>query len=235
MKRLLRYVGPVGDAASLLVVVAGGVALWVARGGVTHPTAPATEVALPANTLLDVARLPVLGSQTAPVVIVEFADFQCPYCRRHYGGVFKDLKKEFIDTGVVAYAFVNLPMESIHPQARFLADVGICAGRQGRFWQMHDLLFERDIDNDTGVQQAAAELGLQSGPMMECLQDDVSLGQRIDEDMGMARALRVNSTPTFAFGRLQGNGRALLVAAIHGAQPLTAFRKEIGTIDHTRN
>jgi protein-disulfide isomerase len=92
---------------------------------------------------VDVANgtLPVLGNPNAPVKIVEFSDFECPFCRRFYQDTFPQLKKEYIDTGKVALYYRHLPLP-MHPNAKPFANAAECANEQGKFWQMHDQIFK---------------------------------------------------------------------------------------------
>jgi len=83
------------------------------------------------------------GRPDAPVTVYEMADFQCPACRVFAVTVLPTLEREFVETGKVRWVFINLPLTSIHPNAMAAAEVAMCAGRQGRFWPTHDLLYQR--------------------------------------------------------------------------------------------
>src|ERR1017187_3493654 len=78
---------------------------------------------------------------TASLAIVEFSDFQCPFCGWYARDTYAELNREFITTGKVAYGFRNFPLEHAHPMALLAAETAACAGFQGRFWEMHDMLF----------------------------------------------------------------------------------------------
>jgi protein-disulfide isomerase len=83
------------------------------------------------------------GRPDAPVTVYEMADFQCPACRVFAVTVLPTLEREYVETGKVRWVFINLPLTSIHPNAVAAAEVAMCAGRQGRFWPTHDLLYQR--------------------------------------------------------------------------------------------
>lgn len=85
---------------------------------------------------------PVLGRADAPVTLLEFSDYQCPFCARFFRDTLPTLKAEYIDTGKVRYVFRDFPIDQLHPYARKAAEAANCAGDQGRYWEMHDLLFE---------------------------------------------------------------------------------------------
>ena len=82
------------------------------------------------------------GSAKAPVTVYEMSDFQCPFCRRHATEVFPILEREYVQTGRVRWVFVNLPLTSLHPNAVPAAELAMCAARAGKFWPVHDLLFQ---------------------------------------------------------------------------------------------
>lgn len=89
-----------------------------------------------------VGNLPVLGSQNSKVTLVEFSDYQCPFCGRHYTQTELQLKKDYIDTGKVKFYYRDFPLPQIHPGAQKSAEAARCAGDQGKYWEYHDLLFE---------------------------------------------------------------------------------------------
>jgi len=86
------------------------------------------------------------GRPDAPVTVYEMADFQCPACRMFSVNVLPTLEREFVETGKVRWVFINLPLTSIHANAMAAAEVGVCAGRQGKFWTTHDLLYRQQDD-----------------------------------------------------------------------------------------
>ena len=101
--------------------------------------APAAPAPLPAT--IGIGSAPVIGRADARLTIVEFSDFECPFCGRFNRDTFPQLKSEYIDTGKVRYVFRNFPLERIHPRAMKSAEAGACAHLQGKFWPMHDRLF----------------------------------------------------------------------------------------------
>jgi protein-disulfide isomerase len=89
---------------------------------------------------VDNGHLPPLGKENAPVVIVEFSDFECPFCKRHFDEAHQEIKKNYIDTGKAVLYFRHLPLE-FHPMAKTYAMASECANEQGKFWEMHDKIF----------------------------------------------------------------------------------------------
>ncbi len=90
---------------------------------------------------IDLGNSPVLGDANAKVTIVEFSDFQCPFCERFFSGTFPEIKSQYIDKGLVKLVYKEFPLISIHPYAQKLAEASLCAAKQGKFWEMHDKLF----------------------------------------------------------------------------------------------
>lgn len=90
---------------------------------------------------VDVGHLPLLGNKDAKVTVIEFSDLQCPYCKNFFTSAFPQIKKEYIDTGKIAFYFRHFPLE-FHPLARPFADAVECAQEQGKFWEMHDKIFD---------------------------------------------------------------------------------------------
>ena len=176
---------------------------------------------------------PALGRADAPVTIVEFSDFQCPYCQRYFSSTFPELKRDYIDTGKVRYVFLDYPLDQIHPQARGAAVAAHCAEEQGKFWAMHDLLFQ----NQTALQpvqlsQHARKLGLDGKAFDACLAAGRS-GSRIAASMAEGVAAGVSGTPGFVIGKTAGN--VVDGTLIVGAQPTEVFRKAIDDLLAAKN
>ncbi len=152
---------------------------------------------------------PVRGAARPAVTIVEFSDFQCPFCRR-VESVLDELLARYPDQ--VQLVFKQLP-GGVHPHARAAAAASLCAAAQGQFWAAHRLLFERQDEIEaSGLPDLVTALGLEAAPFQACLGDPATQ-QRIDQDMADAVNLGIDGTPRFLV-----NGRPL-----EGAQPLEAF------------
>lgn len=90
---------------------------------------------------VEIGHLPTLGKKST-VTVVEFSDFQCPFCEQFFSNTWPQLKKEYIDTGKITFAYRHFPLTSIHPNAMPAAIAAECANEQGKFWEYHDLLFQ---------------------------------------------------------------------------------------------
>ena len=164
---------------------------------------------------------PALGQADAPVVIVEFSDFQCPYCARFAQQTFPQLKREYIDTGKARLVFRDFPL-SFHQNAMSAAEAAQCAYEQDAFWEMHDKLFanQREWAGSADAKQVfinyAEELGIDLERFRECL-DSERYREEIQGDFKDGVSYGVRGTPTFFI-----NGQKLV-----GAQPFNAFQQVI--------
>src|SRR5206468_10780677 len=117
-----------------------------------------------------VADAPSLGRADAPVTLVEFSDFQCPFCGRFFATTLPALKQDYIDTGKLRYVFRDFPLDQLHPNARNAAAAAHCAGEQGKYWEMHDTLYRNQrtlqVEHLKGF---ALELSLNGNAFTTCL------------------------------------------------------------------
>jgi protein-disulfide isomerase len=163
------------------------------------------------------------GDPRTSLVLVEFSDFQCPFCGQYARDTYQALKREFIDAGHVRYAFMNFPLERLHPLAWKAHEAAACAGMQGKFWAMHGRLFSnQQLQTLPDLMQHAGALRLKEGAFASCLEG--SMHERIAHQVAEGEKLGVKSTPTFFIGRSESDGRLRLERKIVGAQPTTVFR-----------
>jgi protein-disulfide isomerase len=217
----------------MIIATCAAILYTVVRGGqpTSHPPiARAAPAHSPDNLIpvdaesLDGAQ--VEGNRAAKIAVVEFSDFQCPFCGRFAAQTFPQFKKEYVDAGKVLFAFRQFPLESIHPFALIAAEAAECAGDQGQFWKMHTLTFA----DQTHLQKAAlrdhaVEAGLNVGQFDECLHGDVEARVRADEQAG--RRMLVSGTPTFFFGTVQADGRIKVVKRLSGAIPFEELKAAV--------
>jgi protein-disulfide isomerase len=169
------------------------------------------------------------GSASAPVTVYEMSDFQCPYCRRFALETFPALEREYIATGKVRWVFVNFPLTSIHSNAVPAAQVAACAGRQGAFWRVHDLLFQHQ-DVWAPLKEAAPfftsladSAGIDKAALLACVNAPETLAEIRAEALGSERS-GAQSTPTFY---IEGG-------LLAGAHPLPLFRQVLDSIYRTK-
>jgi protein-disulfide isomerase len=153
---------------------------------------------------------PVRGPSEAPVTIVEFGDFQCPFCKQAEAALSEVLARHPQDVRLI---FRNLPLTTLHPMAGNAAEAAVCADRQGKFWAMHDAMYaNQNALSVEGLQGTAKGLGMEPDGFRACMGEDVTTA-RIQADVDAASALGVESTPMFFV-----NGRPL-----DGAVPADKF------------
>jgi len=160
---------------------------------------------------------PSLGDKNAKLTIVEFSDFQCPFCGRFRTQTFDQIKKEYIDTGKVKFVFRDFPLSSIHPYAQKASEASECADEQGKFWEYHDKLFENQqaltIDN---LKKYASDLSLDTKKFNDCL-DSGKMVSEVNKDTQDATASGGSGTPYFLVGN----------RPVSGAQPFANFKAAI--------
>jgi protein-disulfide isomerase len=194
----------------------------VASGRVARPSAPdATKV------VLDIGHVPQQGDTAAKVVLVEFSDYQCPYCGRFARDTLPSIEKEYIDTGKIRYAFVDFPLESIHKLAFKAAEAAHCAGAQGDFWLMHNRLFSHQTALEPWSGHAEA-LGLNVEQFNACMESGTTATE-IRETMALAQKAGIHSTPIFMLARVEGQSGNTVrgVSFVRGAQPVATFKEAI--------
>jgi len=157
---------------------------------------------------------PSLGPDDAPITVVEFSDFQCPFCRRFHQDTYQALLEAY--PGQIRFVYRHLPLTSIHPDAYPSAVASMCAHEQDAFWPYHDKLFSSELLGREVYLQYAADLELDTQAFEACLDSDRN-NELIQADSDFAINLGVNSTPTFFI-----NGLAVI-----GAQPLDVFKQVI--------
>ena len=168
---------------------------------------------------------PSLGSEDAPVTVIEFTDYQCPFCKRFNQATFTSLKRDYMDTGKVRWLVFDLPL-GFHANARQAAQAARCAGEQGKFWEMRDTLFLNSAHLEPAKLKRYGQIvGLDQQAFEACLSSDRYLEQ-IDQDAQVASEARITGTPTFVIGPTAAD--AITGRTVVGAQALNVFK---GVID----
>jgi|SRR3989344_993698 len=172
---------------------------------------------------------PVLGDKNAPVTLVDFSDYECPFCKRHFDLVYSELKKEYIDTGKVKMVYRDLPLSFHDPMATKEAIAANCARDQGgdsSYFKYHDEIFKRTKSNGNGLTidnlyTIASDLGLNSGNFKSCLDSD-KYKDEVQKDLADATKYGASGTPTFFIGK--STGQEIEGTKLVGAQPYAAFK-----------
>lgn len=201
--------------ATLAVGALIGASLWFPRS----KTVSSTDQGSYPSAITDSGE-PTLGSADAPVTIIEFSDFQCPFCSRFTMITFKQIEEEYVGTGLVKVVFRQFAF--LGQESQWAAEAAECANEQGRFWEYHDKLFSSQAGENRGafsksnLKRFAAELGLGTQAFNQCL-DSGRYADEVKEDTAEGKRRGVQGTPTFFV-----NGQKLV-----GAQPFSEFQRII--------
>jgi protein-disulfide isomerase len=171
--------------------------------------------------------VPMLGVKTAPVTIVEFTDYQCPYCRSFHVSTFPELKKNYIDTGKVRFFSKDMPLD-FHADAMRAAQAARCANDQGKFWQLRDVMGSNpnnlDLEHILGF---AGDLKMDKDALRACIQSE-KYKNAVQSDVMEAMKSGAGGTPTFVVGATttEGVDGELVV----GAQPFPVFDEKLKSL-----
>lgn len=169
-----------------------------------------------------------LGREDAPVTMVEFTDYQCPFCRRFESESFAQLKKDYIDTGKVRFVSRDLPLE-FHPNAPAAANAARCAGEQNKFWELHDAIMQ-DTATDLGpdaILKYGQKVELDIPSFKACI-DQKKYVPAIQKDTADAGTLGISGTPSFVIGKTASD--SIDGVRIVGAVPYSVFDSTIKNI-----
>jgi protein-disulfide isomerase len=200
---------------------------WVAAPGpAAAQTGDAVVVPSEQSVILERAdRARVKGPADAPIRIIEISDFECPYCARFFFESYRAIDSLYVRTGLVRYVWISFPNSS-HARAWPAIEAAFCAGAAGRFWPMHDVLFERQnewkaaTDPNALFRTWAAGIGIDETSFAACLRNDQTAPLQV-RDYESAIAAGVASTPYFVVGDS---------VAIRGTVPLETFRSAVDSV-----
>lgn len=198
----------------------GNVAVQPAGSGNTAGTTGSVKVPIEDND-------PVLGDPDANIAIVEFSDFQCPFCARAHTGALSDMKNsnEFLN-GEINLVYKHFPLTSIHPFAQKAGEAGECANRQGKFWEYHDTLFANQNALDTtSLKQYASQVGLDTNEFDSCL-DNGDARSEVTKETSQATASGGRGTPFFVII----NKDTGATQTVSGAVPWSNFESAINAV-----
>lgn len=214
----------------------GGTTVAGTQAGIGGNNAGAGAAAQPQQPTKGVASVdddPVLGDKNAPVTIVEFSDYECPFCKRHFDETFPQLVKEYVDKGKVKIVYRDFPLSFHDPMATKEAVAANCAKEQGgdkKYFEFHDEIFKRTTSNGNGlnddkIQTIAKDLDLNTSKFTSCLSSK-AMEDEVKKDIADGTAAGASGTPTFVIGKTTSNGE-INGDLVVGAQPFAAFQAVI--------
>jgi protein-disulfide isomerase len=171
----------------------------------------------------------VKGSDKAKLILVEFTDYQCPFCGRFVRETFPQIAKQYIDKGVLRYAVVDQPLP-MHPNAQKAAEASHCAADQGRFWEIHELMMASQ-DSLANLSFYAKTLKLDLPQLDKCVSGG-KYAAKVQGNIALAQKLGISGVPGFIIGSVEPakSGAPMKIkgiSMIRGAVPLADFQKEI--------
>jgi protein-disulfide isomerase len=169
------------------------------------------------------------GDSSAHVAIVEYADFECPYCGEYERATFPQILNNYIATGKVKYFYRDLPLPG-HARAMPAARAARCAGEQGKYWEMHDSLFARQTAlSAPALLDRAQTLGLDTAKFTEC-QSSEKYTADIQKNISDAQTMRIDGTPTFFLGVVEPSGDVTISKRFSGTAPFDVFKSELDAL-----
>jgi protein-disulfide isomerase len=184
------------------------------------------------NIALDISGAPTQGQPTAPVTVIEFSDFQCPFSARYTNETFPRVKQQYIDTGKVRYVFHDFPLKNMHPLADRLAEAAQCASEQKKFWELRQTLFSNQaaVISEEAITEQAKSAKIDVVAFQRCLRD-IRSANKVAQEAAEASANGVTGTPTFFLGRTEPTGSKVnILKIIVGHQPFENFKEAIESI-----
>jgi len=227
---------------SLAILVNGGIirfkgAVAPTQQAAQAPTQPTQQAPQAPTGPVKVASAdaPVLGNKNAPVTLIEFSDYECPFCKRSFDQLLPELKKNYINSGKLKLVYRNLPLP-FHQNAHKEAEAALCAWDQGGdsiYFKYHDQIFTKTTSNGTGLALdqlpvIAGNIGLNVSQFQSCL-DSGKYKTQVDKDIAYATQVGANGTPTWFVGKSTPDG-IIDGQTIIGAQPFSAFQPTIDNL-----
>ncbi len=183
----------------------------------------------PARAKLNMAGAEMLGNKDAPLTMVEFTDYQCPFCQRFHVTAFGELKKNFIDTGIVRFYSRDLPLDTMHPNAMRAAMSARCAAEQGQFWKLRDIMGANPDKLDmNSIMADAVGLNMNTQAFKSCVESE-KYKPSIQNDVLEAAKIGADGTPTFVIGKSTPTG--VDGEVLVGAQPYPAFEQKLKLLE----
>ncbi|PIR62661.1 MAG: disulfide bond formation protein DsbA [Candidatus Pacebacteria bacterium CG10_big_fil_rev_8_21_14_0_10_42_12] len=202
---------------------------------VQQPQAPAAP-AEPTTATVSIDDDAILGDKDAPITMIEFSDYECPFCKRHFTDTHGQLVSDYVETGKLRIVFRDLPLPFHEPMATKEAVAANCAREQSgdeMYYAFHDEMFNQTTSNGNGLDDAkiaaiAADLGLNAGKFETCIADPAQ-AEEVAKDLADANKAGANGTPSFVVGKTQKDG-TVEGDLIVGAQPYSVFQASIDAL-----
>jgi protein-disulfide isomerase len=175
-----------------------------------------------------ISNEPSKGSAAAKITLVEVSDYHCPFCRRQTLQTMPQLMAEYVNSGKVRYVFVDYPIAQLHPDAFKSHEAADCAGEQGKYWQMHDILFTNTPAKDVAQLVSEAQMiGLDTTAFAACMKSGKH-APAINDSIARMQQLGVGGTPLTLIGLTPAPGAPMkVIASVYGAKPYAEFKEAL--------
>jgi protein-disulfide isomerase len=213
-------------AASLSVLWIMGFSSGRGSAAVAGPAAPVEDIQGVVNSEI-VRTAAIRGDPKAKIALIEFSDYQCPYCGRSVSDVQPQLLREYVGTNKIRHLFLNFPLEGLHTSAFKAAEAAECAGDQGKYWEMHDQLFANQkalLPQD--LRRYAETLRLDATRFSGCLNG--ANADKVRSHMAVGRQFDISGTPAFLIGDILSDGSIRVHRKVSGAVPYAVFKTALG-------
>lgn len=225
---------------AIAILISGGVLKISSTGNQVTTTPPSNGGSIapqapqkPTSAKVSLDDDPVLGTSNAKVTLIEFSDYECPFCKRHFEQVYPQIKKDYIDTGKVKLVFRDFPLSFHDPMATVEAIAATCAKDQGgdaSYYKFHDAMFEQTTSNGNGLSKdklwvIASDLGLNVSNFKACVESEKYKAE-VSKDIADGSAAGISGTPAFLIGKSDSSG-IINGTILVGAQPYNAFQAVI--------
>jgi protein-disulfide isomerase len=230
MSLVARVKSALDIVSTIAMILAAGILIWQLLIKQPAASAPSYRLEDVKGLQIDAAHI-TNTSGNGRIAIVEFSDFQCPFCGKHARETLPTIKRRLVKSGTIRYVALHYPLEATHPLALRASEAAECAGRQGHFWEMHERLFAdaKAALANVDLLRHARLSRLNRARFEECLERDETLG-KVHGDQAEGRRLRVTGTPTFFIGTVRSDGGIDLVTRIRGAAPVEIFSRQVAEL-----
>lgn len=216
--------------STFLVILAAGALLWTLYEQSTAPKQPSAGPRVESVQGLSISGTSVtkrVGS--GALALIEFSDFECPFCGRFARDTYPSIRRGFVDSGKLTFVSFAFPLD-LHPLARKASEAAECAARQGKYWEMRERLYaDQSALAPVALSNSAKAIGLDLSQFEACLEGDAE--KTVQAEIEQGRRLGVNSTPTLFLGQVRRDGSIDLVKRIRGAAPLAQLESAIDELD----
>jgi protein-disulfide isomerase len=167
-------------------------------GARAAPTAPVQPPFEPKD--VNIAGASMLGDASAKVTLIEYSDYQCPFCARHSRQTMPEIIKNYVNDGKVKFIMREFPIPALHPRASAASEAALCARDQDKYWEMHDILFNNQRKmSDEDLNGYASEIGLDTAAFGACMEQK-KYAEQVEKDIAEGKLMGVSGTPSFVLG-----------------------------------